>query len=59
MNMKQDRDIAIQWDMVCRKLKEAGADLSHIRIATSEDARRNSYITKRIMEGLNNDRMEN
>ena len=55
MNMKQDRDIAIQWDMVCRKLKEAGADLSHIRIATSEDARRNSYITKRIMEDLKNE----
>ena len=55
MNMRQDKDIAIQWDMVCRKLKAANADLSHIKIATNECARRNSYITKRIMEGLKNE----
>ena len=48
MNMKQDRDLAIQWDMVCRKLKGTGADLSRIRIAMERNAAP-SYITKRIM----------
>lgn len=56
MNMKQDRDLAIQWDMVCRKLRESNMDLSHIKIATHEDARQNSYITRRIMEDMSNDK---
>ena len=59
MNMRQDRDLAIKFDSITRKLRESGIDLSEIKITTNEDARRNSYITKRIMEGLSNDRMEN
>ena len=55
MNKEQNRDLAIQWDMVCRKLKGSGIDLSHIKIATHESAARNSYITRRIMEDLKND----
>lgn len=51
MNMKQDRDLAIQWDMVCRKLKGTGADLSRIRIAMERNASP-SYITRRIMAEL-------
>ena len=54
MNREQNRDLAIQWGMVCRKLKGSGIDLSHIKIATHESAARNSYITRRIMEGLKN-----
>lgn len=51
MNMRQDRDLAIQWDMVCRKLKGTGADLSKIKIKL-KDERTTSYITRKIMEGL-------
>jgi len=51
MNMKQDRDLAIQWDMVCRKLKGTGADLGRIKIAMERNAAP-SYITRRIMAEL-------
>lgn len=54
MDMKKDRDIAIKFDSITRKLRESGIDLSEIKISTNEDARRNSYITKRILEDLKN-----
>ena len=54
MNMRQDRDIAIKWDMVCRKLKGTGADLSKIKIAMERNATP-SYITKRIISELEGD----
>ena len=55
MNMRQDRDLAIKFDAICRKLRESGKDLSHIRITTHEDAKNNSYITRRILDGLRGD----
>lgn len=55
MNMRQDRDLAIKFDSITRKLRESGIDLSEIKITTNEDARNNSYITKRILEDLKNE----
>ena len=52
MNMRQDRDLAIRFDMITRKLRESGADLSRIPITTHEDAKNNSYITRRILRDL-------
>lgn len=52
MNMRQDRDLAIKFDLIARKLRESGKDLSRIRITTNEGAKNNSYITRRIMEEL-------
>lgn len=52
MNMRQDRDLAIQFDAICRKLRESGKDLSRIPITTNENAKQTSYITKRIMMDL-------
>ena len=52
MDMKKDRDIAIKFDSITRKLRESGIDLSEIKISTNEGARRNSYITRRIMEEM-------
>ena len=52
MNMIQDRDLAIKYDAICRKLKESGADLSRIKIATNDGAKRTSYITRRIIDEI-------
>ena len=52
MNIRQDKDLAIKFDLITRKLRESGKDLSRIRITTSEDAKNNSYITRRIMQDL-------
>ena len=52
MNMRQDRDLAIRFDSITRRLRESGRDLSHIKIGTNEGAKKNSYITRRIMEEL-------
>lgn len=52
MNIRQDKDLAIRFDSITRKLRESGKDLSRIRITTNEGAKNNSYITKRIMEEL-------
>lgn len=52
MNIKQDKDLAIRFDSITRKLRESGKDLSRIRITTNEGAKNNSYITRRIMEEL-------
>lgn len=49
--MRQDRDLAIKFDMIRRKLKESGADLSKIKI-TMEKGSVASYVTKRIMEDM-------
>ena len=51
MNMKQDRDLAIKFDSIRRKILESGADLSKIRI-TLKDGSKPTYITQRIKEGL-------
>lgn len=51
MNIRQDKDLAIKFDMICRKLKESGADLSKIKI-TMEKGSVGTYWTKRIMEGM-------
>lgn len=51
MNIRQDKDLAIKFDAICRKLRESGIDLSRIPIVLEKDAQA-SYITKRIMEGL-------
>ena len=51
MNMRQDRDLAIRFDAICRKLRESGVDLSQIRLSMSENAKP-SYITKRIMDEI-------
>ena len=53
MNMRQDRDLAIKFDMVRRKLLESGKDLSQIPIVM-EGGKKPSYITKRIMEDMKN-----
>lgn len=55
MNREQNRDLAIKFDAITRKLKESGADLSRIKIATNDGAKRTSYITRRIMEEIKND----
>ena len=52
MNIRQDKDLAIRFDSITRKLRESGKDLSRIRITTNEGAKNNSYITRRIMEEL-------
>lgn len=52
MNMRQDRDLAIKFDSICRKLRESGADLSNIKIVM-EKGTQATYITKRILEELN------
>ena len=52
MNMRQDRDLAIRFEMITRKLRESGADLSKIPITTNENAKNNSYITRRILRDL-------
>lgn len=52
MNMIQDKDLAIKFDAICRKLRESGKDLSRIRITTNEGAKNSSYITRRILEEL-------
>ena len=51
MNTYQNRDIIVQFDMVRRKLKETGADLSKIKLTMSDGAKP-SYITKRILSEL-------
>jgi len=52
MNMQQDRDLAIRFDSITRKLRESGKDLSKIPITTHECAKNNSYITRRILKEL-------
>lgn len=52
MNIKQDKDLAIRFDSITRKLRESGKDLSRIRITTNEGAKNSSYITRRIMQDL-------
>jgi len=52
MNMRQDRDLAIKFDLITRKLRESGKDLSKIVITTNEGAKNSSYITRRIMQDL-------
>lgn len=52
MNIKQDKDLAIRFDSITRKLRESGKDLSKIVITTSEGAKNSSYITRRIMQDL-------
>ena len=55
MNIRQDKDIAIKFDLITRKLRESGKDLSRIRITTNEGTKNNSYITRRIMQDLGGD----
>lgn len=52
MNIRQDKDLAIRFDSITRKLRESGKDLSKIVITTNEGAKNSSYITRRIMEEL-------
>lgn len=51
MNIRQDNDLAIQFDAICRKLRESGKDLSKIQIVLEHGAV-TTYITKRIMDDL-------
>ena len=51
MNREQNRDLAIKYDAICRKLKESGADLSRIRL-TMADGAKPSYITMRIIDEI-------
>ena len=53
MKDKQNQDLAIKFDVITRKLKESGADLSRIPIVM-EKGSNPTYITKRIMEELKN-----
>ena len=53
MKEKQNQDLGIKFDVICRKLKESGADLSKIPIVM-EKGSSPSYITRRIMEELKN-----
>ena len=53
MNIRQDKDLAIRFDSITRKLRESGKDLSRIVITTNEGAKNNSYITRRILAELN------
>ena len=51
-NMRgQDLDLLIKFDVICRKLRESGKDLSKIKIVMAE-GHKGSYVTKRIMEEL-------
>ena len=52
MNMRQDKDLAIRFDSITRKLRESGKDLSRIPITTHESAKNNSYITRHILRDL-------
>lgn len=47
----QDKDLLIQFDVITRKLRESGKDLSHIYI-TMEGGKTTSYVTKRILEEM-------
>ena len=47
----QDLDLLIRFDVICRKLRESGKDLSKIKIVMAE-GHNGSYVTKRIMEEL-------
>lgn len=51
MNTYQNSDLIVQFDMVRRKLKESGIDLSRIKIAM-EHGSKPSYITERIMRDM-------
>ena len=51
MNIKQDKDLAIKFDAICRKLRESGADLSRIKIVMERGSTA-SYVTKRILMDL-------
>ena len=51
MKDKNNQDLAIKFDVITRKLKASGADLSKIKI-TLEKGSMGSYITKRIMEEM-------
>ena len=51
MNEFQELDFIAQFNVVCKKLKESGADLSKIPI-TMKNGSKPSYITKRIMEEM-------
>ena len=52
MNMKQDRDLAIKFEMITRKLRESGRDLSKIPLVIEKDSQP-TYLTRRIMRDLN------
>lgn len=52
MNIRQDKDLAIRFDAITRRLRESGKDLSRIVITTNEGAKNNSYITRRILQDL-------
>ena len=51
MKDKNNQDLAIKFDVITRKLKASGADLSKIKI-TMEKGAVGTYWTKRIMEGM-------
>lgn len=51
MNMRQDKDLAIKFDAICRKLRESGVDLSRIPIVLERNSQP-SYITRRIIQDL-------
>ena len=51
MNMKQDRDLAIKFEMITRKLRESGRDLSKIPLVIEKDSQP-TYLTRRIMSDL-------
>lgn len=50
---EQDRDLLMRFDAICRKLRKSGADLSKIKIVMRSGST-NSYITKQILEALQN-----
>ena len=51
MNIRRDKDLAIKFDLITRKLRESGKDLSRIKITMTEGTKP-SYITRRILEDL-------
>lgn len=53
MNMRQDRDLAIKFDSITRRLRNSGYDLSAIRLSMRE-VHTSSYINKRISKELEN-----
>lgn len=54
MDIRIDKDLAVEFDSVCKELKKAGKDLSRIPIVMMRGAKP-SYITQRIMKEMKND----
>lgn len=53
-NLPQEIYLIEKFEAQCKRLKETGYDLSKIKIVMA-NGHKGSYLTKRIMEELNNE----